>query len=138
MDNPKAELVRSWLKKAQRDLGSAKQLAREPDAYLDTAIYHCQQAVEKALKAFLLYHDVKFEKIHNLNALIDMCAEVEPGITELSDAASNLTPHATAFRYPDEFFEPEPEREEFDLALQQAEKSFALILELLPKDVQLQ
>jgi hypothetical protein len=46
MDEPKAELVRSWLTKAKRDLGSAERLANEPAPYLDTAIYHCQQTDE--------------------------------------------------------------------------------------------
>lgn len=51
MNSAKKELVRSWLIKAQNDLGSAKRLASEPDPYLDTAIYHCQQGAEKSLKA---------------------------------------------------------------------------------------
>lgn len=136
MDNPKTELVRSWLKKAQHDLGSAKRLASEPGAYLDTAVYHCQQAAEKSLKAFLVYRDIKFEKTHNLLALVDLCAEIEPSFKELSDAASSLAPYATAFRYPDEFFESEPAKEEFDLALQQAERFLAFVSKLLPRDVQ--
>jgi HEPN domain-containing protein len=37
------------------------------DPYLDTAVYHCQQAVEKALKAFLTYHDTEFEKTHGIS-----------------------------------------------------------------------
>lgn len=49
MDDPKIELVQSWLTKARNDLGSARRLASDPDPYLDIAIYHCQQAAEKAL-----------------------------------------------------------------------------------------
>jgi HEPN domain-containing protein len=45
----KHELVRSWLVKAARDLASASRLAAGPEPYLDTAIYHCQQAAEKAV-----------------------------------------------------------------------------------------
>jgi len=62
MDNAKAELVKSWLTKAQHDLGSAQLLANNVNPFFDTAIYHCQQIAEKALKAFLVYHDVEFEK----------------------------------------------------------------------------
>ena len=100
---------------------------------MDTAIYHCQQAAEKALKAFLVYRDIEFEKVHNLNTLLELCAEVEPSFKELSDAASNLTPYATAYRYPDEFF-GEPEKEEFESALQQAERILAFVSKLLPND----
>lgn len=53
MDEAKKELVKSWLAKAQHDLGSAQLLANNANPYFDTAIYHCQQAAEKALKAFL-------------------------------------------------------------------------------------
>jgi len=49
MDEAKCELVRNWLRKAQRDLASARKLASGNDPLLDTAIYHCQQAGEKAV-----------------------------------------------------------------------------------------
>ena len=55
MDEPKKELVRAWIDKARSDLGSAQRLATEPDPFLDTAIYHCQQAAEKAFKAFWFF-----------------------------------------------------------------------------------
>ncbi len=135
MDKSKAALVRSWLLKAQHDLGSAKRLANEPSPYLDTAIYHCQQAAEKALKAFLVYRDVQFEKIHNLSVLLEYCADIDPGFRSLSDAASSLTPYATAFRYPDEFFEPEPNQRQFDEALRQAEQIADFVVQRLPKEM---
>ncbi|MBI3537237.1 MAG: HEPN domain-containing protein [Chloroflexi bacterium] len=107
MDESKAELVRSWLTKAKHDLGSAEQLANASEPYLDVAIYHCQQAAEKSLKAFLVYQDIEFEKIHNLASIINLCVEVDKYFETLADAAANLTPFATAYRYPDEFFETE-------------------------------
>ncbi len=133
MDDPKSKLVRAWLVKANRDLGSARRLSGEPGAYLDTAIYHCQQSAEKALKAFLVYHDVAFEKVHNLSMLLEYCADVDRTFRELSGAAADLTPYATAFRYPDEFFESEPDREQFDQALKQAEQILRFVLQRLPK-----
>jgi HEPN domain-containing protein len=42
--------TRAWLIKAKRDLDSAVRLAADVEPYLDTAIYHCQQAGEKAVK----------------------------------------------------------------------------------------
>jgi HEPN domain-containing protein len=50
--------------------------------------------------------------------------------------AVNLTPFATAYRYPDEFFEAEPSREQFDEALRQAKRVFEFVSARLPKDVQ--
>jgi HEPN domain-containing protein len=136
MDNPKIKLVRSWLNKARHDLGSAKRLAGEPAALLDTAIYHCQQAAEKSLKAYLVYRDVRFDKVHNLTALLEYCSDLDPAFREFSDAAANLTPYATAFRYPDEFFEEEPSKAEYDVALQQAASLLAFVSSVLPKDAQ--
>jgi HEPN domain-containing protein len=60
MDEAKRELVQNWLTKAQRDLAAARKFSTEPDPYLDTAIYHCQQAAEKAVKGFLVFHDQDF------------------------------------------------------------------------------
>ena len=66
MDEATSELTRTWLIKARADLGSARKLASGPDAYPDAAIYHCQQAAEKAVKGFLTFHEQRFEKVHNL------------------------------------------------------------------------
>ncbi len=70
MDEAKRQLVQSWLIKAQHDLATARKLAADPEPYLDTAIYHCQQAAEKAVKGFLVFHDEEFEKTHNLPLLV--------------------------------------------------------------------
>jgi HEPN domain-containing protein len=109
MDDPKKELVRSWLSKAQHDLGSAELLTSSAAPYLDTAIYHCQQAAEKAFKAFLVHHDVDFEKKHNLSILVDLCKEIEADFQDFQEVATILTPYATVYRYPGEFFETEPD-----------------------------
>jgi HEPN domain-containing protein len=62
MDNAKRQEIRQWLIKSQRDIGSARRLMEGQEPYLDTAVYHCQQAAEKALKAFLMARDMAFEK----------------------------------------------------------------------------
>jgi HEPN domain-containing protein len=136
MDESKINLVRSWLTKAQHDLSSAERLADGPNPILDTAIYHCQQAVEKTLKGFLVFHDAEFEKVHNLSSLVDLCTEVDKSFGTLTDTAANLTPFATAYRYPDEFFEAAPSREQFDEALEQAKQVLDFVFKRLPKETQ--
>ena len=74
MDDAKRELVQGWLIKAQHDLATARKLTTDPDPYLDTAIYHCQQAAEKAVKGFLVFHDQRFEKTHDIQLLITLAA----------------------------------------------------------------
>ncbi|MGK5093438.1 HEPN domain-containing protein [Deltaproteobacteria bacterium TL4] len=48
----KAILVTNWFTKAKHDLSVSK-ILKQNEQYLDVAIYHCQQAVEKSLKGFL-------------------------------------------------------------------------------------
>jgi HEPN domain-containing protein len=58
MDKRVVELSRAWLLKAYSDLHTAGQIRGLPAGHLDAAIYHCQQAAEKTLKGFLVYHEV--------------------------------------------------------------------------------
>jgi HEPN domain-containing protein len=55
---PTTEQVVEWLVKAERDLMSAEILLDHEPLVLDTACFHCQQAAEKALKAFLVWQTV--------------------------------------------------------------------------------
>jgi HEPN domain-containing protein len=58
--------TRGWLFKAADDLrGADIDLAAVPPLTGDAA-FHCQQAVEKALKALLAWYDVPFRKTHDL------------------------------------------------------------------------
>ncbi|NUO83000.1 HEPN domain-containing protein [candidate division KSB1 bacterium] len=134
MDEAKKELVQSWLIKAEHDLGSAELLANSTTPYLDTAIYHCQQAAEKALKAFLVYHDIAFEKKHSLSILVDLCRQIDSNFQDFQDAASTLTPYATVYRYPGEFFESEPDPQQMKEALELARLILDFALARLPQD----
>lgn len=126
----KLSLVRNWLKKARRDLLSAKRLARGTDPYLDTAIYHCQQCIEKSIKGWLVYHDQSFEKTHDLRLLVTLASEIEPKFIDWFNIAEQMSPYATAYRYPGEVLEPT--KEEFQQALKSAEKFYDFICSLLP------
>ncbi len=108
MDEAKIHEIRQWLIKADHDLRSAERLLTGEQPLLDTAVYHCQQAAEKALKAFLTLKDAPFQKIHVLSILVEQCMEFDPSFQELSDLADVLTPYAVAFRYPGDVLEPVP------------------------------
>jgi HEPN domain-containing protein len=102
--------VQQWLSKADHDLRSAKKLMApgDDDVFLDTAVYHYQQAAEKAFKAYLTAHEIVFPKIHLLSPLLELCRDLDQSFTELADAAELLTPFATEFRYPGDIIEPDP------------------------------
>jgi len=131
MNDIKAELTKGWLIKARRDLLSAQQLAQGTAPLLDTAAYHCQQAAEKAIKGFLVYHDVRFEKTHDLDVLICQSAKIAENFFQLREAGRILTPLAVVFRYPGEYLEPEAD--EFQEAFCAAREIFEHVLGLLPE-----
>jgi HEPN domain-containing protein len=136
MDEAKRELVHAWLIKARNDLRAARQIGAIPDSPLDAAIYHCQQAAEKAVKGFLAFHDHRLERSHDVERLVELSEAYEPSFSRWEDAAVTLTPYATAYRYPGESTTLEPSRVEFEEAVELAAGLFNFVASLLPKEVQ--
>ncbi|MBM4045352.1 MAG: HEPN domain-containing protein [Planctomycetes bacterium] len=132
MSAEKSQLVRSWLLKAAEDLAAARKLAADPDPLLGSAIYHCQQAAEKAVKGFLVYHDEAFEKTHDIESLITLAVRHERAFELWRATGDGLTRYATIHRYP-AVIEP-PEREEFEEAFKAAEGIYAFALSRLPTE----
>jgi HEPN domain-containing protein len=58
--------VRGWLRKAAGDLRAARHERTAVPPITDDMVFHCQQTVEKTLKAFLCWHGHAFRKTHNL------------------------------------------------------------------------
>jgi HEPN domain-containing protein len=77
------EFVRQWLDKAEADLGVAVQLIAANTPYRAIVAFHCQQAVEKFLKAFLVGREVEFSKTHNIEELLRLVAKVNAGMARL-------------------------------------------------------
>lgn len=101
------DLARIWLSKSHSDLSTARLLIAGEEKHLDTGSYHCQQAAEKALKAWLTAREVIFPKTHSLEDLVALCIPSAPDFGQLEQHAAELTPLATAFRYPGDNFEPD-------------------------------
>lgn len=123
MDEVKSRLVLGWLGKADEDMCVARLLIASENRLFAAGVYHCQQAAEKALKAWLTCRDVIFPKTHDLEALLYRCAGVQPAFSAYAEHARVLAPLATEFRYPGDVFQPEPARAREILAL--AEELFA-------------
>jgi HEPN domain-containing protein len=115
MNANEMNIVDLWLKKARNDLASAKKLSSGNNKILDTAIYHCQQAAEKAIKAYLISIGINFIKTHDIVYLVKLGIDQNPELTFLLDLAELLTPYAVEYRYPDDILEPD--YEEFEEAL---------------------
>lgn len=94
------DLVTLWLQRAENDLRSANLILAGDLSSYETASFHAQQAVEKALKALLIRHQIEFERTHNIAALLGLAGPVAPDIAvPLADSAS-LTTYAVEARYP--------------------------------------
>lgn len=100
------ELARQWLAKAENDLLNVDNNLQSEVIPYDTVCFHCQQAAEKLLKAYLVAKGVRLPFTHDLLLLLEeilpYCAEAET----LRDDLALLMPYAVGVRYPDEFFMP--------------------------------
>jgi len=112
--------TRAWLVKAGDDLRAADHDRTADPPLLGDAAFHCQQAVEKALKAFLAWHDEPFRKTHNLEELGQACLALDSSLQPLVDRAVPLTEYAWKFRYPGEPAQPTVEELHESLAAARA------------------
>ena len=90
--------TRQWLVKAHDDLRAAEVAIRNDLA--EVGVYHCQQAAEKALKAFLVFRQEPFRKTHNLKELGEACLALDPGLPPSVQESFRLTEYVWIFRYP--------------------------------------
>ena len=110
--------VHAWLQKAENDLQSAQRLLEIEPLILDTACFHCQQATEKYLKAFLVYHDIEVEKTHDVIFLLKECSMIDAVFSTIDPININI--FAVHARYPDDSIVPTPTEAKryYQLALQ--------------------
>jgi len=88
-------------KKAKEDLDTAIKLVGLGDYSEEIVLFHCQQAVEKSLKAYLDSKNIIYPKTHDLETLLSMCIDNDKSFEQISFTTS-LTPYAVDIRY-DEF-----------------------------------
>lgn len=131
MDDQRLELAHAWLQKSLNDLENARIVSEVTDGPLDTAIYHCQQAAEKAIKGFLISREIAFGKTHDLAKLVLQATAVDLAFSQLQADAEELTPFAVLYRYPGEQGFTAPTKEEFESALKAANRFVSFIQQLL-------
>lgn len=126
-----ADLVEGWLRKAESDLVNAEMCLTAGRSF-DTACFHAQQAAEKFLKAYLTAHRIEFPFIHNLEKLIELCAERDPSFASIKSLGQELTPYAVELRYNHEFW---PAEETVSEALDAALTIKRFVLNRLPPEM---
>jgi len=132
-DPVRAAHTKRWLALAQEDLAYAAHALCAQPPFLKDALFHCQQACEKALKALLTWHDTRFRAVHDLDELGKQCVDVAPTLARLVDRISSLTVYAVRLRYPGTDYVPSNQEAESALGL--ARELLEAILARLPDEV---
>jgi len=91
-------LAREWLALAKSDLALA-QIGKIPAVRYDALCFHAQQAVEKSIKAVLVFEGVDFPGTHNIRVLLD-CLPLHIPVPVQALSAAELSIYAVSTRYP--------------------------------------
>jgi HEPN domain-containing protein len=67
--------IEQWIIKGDHDFGTAKITYLHIPEYLDTVTFHCQQAAEKYLKAYLIHISIDFKYTHDLVYLLELITQ---------------------------------------------------------------
>ena len=99
------EFADEWLMFANNDLISARHLFENLyPKQTNIAAYLCQQCAEKALKAFLVFHDIDPPRVHDLERLVHLCQNIDADFSEVEEDCKKINPYGAASRYPGEIF----------------------------------
>jgi HEPN domain-containing protein len=97
------EDVSEWIQLADDDLYSARILNGAVRKVYEIICYHCAQATEKYLKAYLTYQDIIPEKTHNLLFLNKLCMEQDNEFQNIATMCDFLNRFTNDIRYPHKY-----------------------------------
>lgn len=88
-----------WLDRANEDIICAKVLSEDDRCY-NAAAFHCQQTIEKALKAYILLKSNQLLDGHNLPWLCKRAAKYDLIFMDWLEGSALLSRHYIETRYP--------------------------------------
>ncbi|MCK5505425.1 MAG: HEPN domain-containing protein [Thermodesulfovibrionia bacterium] len=91
---------------SKNDLLNADNNLQSDEIPFDTVCFHCQQAAEKLLKAYLIGNNRSYPITHDLFLILEKILPLNKQAEYLRDALSILTPYSVEVRYPDDWFMP--------------------------------
>lgn len=92
---------KEWLVYAEQDLKAAQILLDSDEVPLGVALFHMQQACEKALKGYLIAKNNSSKKIHDIVILFDQCKVFDKAFEQIESDVVSLNPYYMGTRYPD-------------------------------------
>ena len=123
MDEKLATTLNKWLVKADNDIKISEFALTSKDPVTDNICFHCQQAVEKYFKLFLISHGKSPEKTHSIAIIYQECLKLDPDFSILT-GLEYLTDYAVTVRYPDDFYIPTVEEAEAALTAAKKVRNF--------------
>lgn len=103
------EIAKQWLAKARNDLLNADNNLNSDEVPTDTVCFHCQQAAEKLLKAYLVGNGQLYPITHDLFLILEKILPLNSDAESLRDSLAILMPYAIEIRYPDDWHMPTEE-----------------------------
>ena len=82
-----------------------------PHTESDSICFHCQQCVEKYLKAMLVRDQRRFPRTHDLAVLLSLVAPTGNHLRKIENDLSDLNPYSVIARYPGLDTTPDEARE---------------------------
>ncbi len=93
------DLAEVMLARAREDEFAARAML-PLDGVADSIVgFHCQQAVEKALKAALASREVRYPNTHDLAGLAELCRKSDLDVPDDLKGCQHLTPYGVQMRY---------------------------------------
>lgn len=108
MTKDQKNYLKNWPFRANEDIAVIENLSESGiEFYASTICFHAQQAVEKFLKAFLIFHNIDFPRTHDLEFLLFECQKIDQSGFDFD--FGSLTDFGVSVRYPYDFFVPDKE-----------------------------
>ncbi len=105
MNKETVDFIKQWLYKANEDILVINKLTEFEVVATSSVCFHCQQAVEKFLKAFLIANGVDIKKTHNIEFLLSECADLDKNFSEIDP--KELSDFGVDARYPGDMYIPD-------------------------------
>lgn len=100
MTEPLKDDIKQWLTIAENDFRAYTILASEDMPPAIAVCFHCQQYVEKLLKAVLTLNGQETPKTHDIRTLSIAVGQYVPDMKTLIDNVAELTVYGVETRYP--------------------------------------
>lgn len=104
MNEETKNYIRQWIEKAGDDLIVIEKLTEFEVVATSAVCFHCQQVVEKYLKAFLIANGVEIRKTHNIEFLLAECEEFDSDFSLIDP--KDLNDFGVDVRCPGDIYSP--------------------------------